>query len=134
MNATLAEFLLLAKRWMDSGANVAALFVSRSQPISLEPLAGAISFVVRGRVMHIDSHLSLLVISASESGMVSLGFEGAAFDFGTRQDLTRILTSCWRRLVKCPRWSRSCCRQGSASSAWDTARKIKARRTLERFG
>jgi hypothetical protein len=87
MNATETEFLLLARRWKDTEAKVAALFANHEESASSEPLARGLSFVVRGRVVHIDEELSVLVISAQESGMVSLGFQGASFDFGTRSDL-----------------------------------------------
>jgi hypothetical protein len=85
-------------------SKVAALFASLADTASSEPLARGLSFVVRGRVVHIDEELSVRVISAQESGMVSLGFQGASFDFGTRRDLEPSLGSCWLTPARCLKW------------------------------
>ncbi len=80
----------MAKRWKDSAANVVVLLVNHGLAGSSEPLAGASSITLHGEMMHVDEELSLLVISAGTAGMVSVGFEGAVFDIGTRADLNPV--------------------------------------------
>ncbi len=80
------EFLLLLTNWTNSSAKVTVLLVHSGTPSS-DPLATAFMGVLSGEIARVDESVPLFVVKVGETGMISVGFEGAIFQFKTALDL-----------------------------------------------
>jgi hypothetical protein len=80
------EFLLLMQKWKNSSAQLRLLFISGGK--TGRPLSSALIVKLSARISGIDADESFLACSVGPDGIISVGFEGASFDFGTPTDST----------------------------------------------
>lgn len=79
------EFLLLAQKWINSSAQLRLVTVFGGKT-SDDPLSSAVIVKLSAQISGLDVEASMLTCSIGEDGVISIGFEGAYFDFGTSLD------------------------------------------------
>jgi hypothetical protein len=86
MIASKDEFLLLLTKWKNSSAKVCVCFVNGGSSTP-NPLSSAFIVEVSGEIVGADPNDLYFVIGSKETGLVSVGFDGAQFMFETDTDL-----------------------------------------------
>jgi hypothetical protein len=81
------EFLLLAQKWINSSAQL-RLVIAFGGKTSADPISSALIVKLSARILDLDVDASMLTCSIGEDGLISIGFEGGYFDFGTSMDST----------------------------------------------
>ena len=87
MIASRDEFLLLAQKWINSSTQLRLVFILGGKT-SDDPISSALTVKLSAQISGLDVNMSLLACSAGEDGIISIGFEGASFNFGTAMDST----------------------------------------------
>jgi hypothetical protein len=80
------EFLLLLTKWKNSSATVSAFLVLGGKTTE-NPLSSALILELPASITGFDGEVSFLVLGNGETGLLSVGFEGAEFHFETAADL-----------------------------------------------
>lgn len=75
------EFVLLLNKWRDGNAEVGLTF--KTDATSEMPLSTALIFRLRGKIATISDAQSFFALDVGNQGLISIGFEGAWFNFET---------------------------------------------------
>ena len=81
------EFLLIVQKWINSSTRLRLTFIFGGKT-SPDPLSSALIVNLSAKILGVDVFTSYLSCSTAEDGLISVGFEGAYFNFGTTMDPT----------------------------------------------